>query len=72
MSLAARLGAPVITSQTGKGVIPEDHRFSLGNLWRPGNPVDGMLRGASLAIIVGTKLGAAETEVGMMRRTALR
>jgi acetolactate synthase-1/2/3 large subunit len=66
-AIAERLGAPVIVSQTGKGIIPEDHPLSLGNLWSEGNPVDKILRRADLALVIGTKLGAAETEDGAMR-----
>jgi len=61
-ALAERLGAPVITSQLGKGSIPEDHAYSLGNRWERGNAVEDVLKQADLAIVVGTKLGAAETE----------
>ncbi|MCD6030736.1 MAG: thiamine pyrophosphate protein binding domain protein [Thermomicrobiales bacterium] len=70
VALAERLGAPVITSQMGKGIIPEDHPYALGNLWLPGNPVDALLRKADLALVFGTKLGGAETEDGAMRLPA--
>jgi acetolactate synthase-1/2/3 large subunit len=65
-AIAERLGAPVLVSQTGKGVIPEDHPYALGNLWQSGNAVDAMLRKSDLALVIGTKLGAAETEDGAM------
>ncbi|HEX5500755.1 MAG TPA: thiamine pyrophosphate-binding protein [Thermomicrobiales bacterium] len=61
-ALAERLGAPVVTSQLGKGSIPEDHPFAIGNLWEPNNAVETMLRQADLAIVVGSKLGVFETE----------
>jgi thiamine pyrophosphate-dependent acetolactate synthase large subunit-like protein len=66
-AIAERLGAPVIVSQTGKGVIPEDHPYSLGNLWARDNPVDDLLRKADLVLVFGTKLGGAETEDGALR-----
>ncbi len=66
LAIAERLGAPVITSQTGKGVIPEDHPLSLGNLWTTGNAVDELLRKADAVLVIGTKLGGAETEDGAM------
>jgi acetolactate synthase-1/2/3 large subunit len=69
-AIAERLGAPVITSQMGKGVIPEDHPYALGNLWSSGNPVDALLRKADAAIVIGTKLGGAETEDSAMRLPA--
>jgi acetolactate synthase-1/2/3 large subunit len=70
LAIAERLGAPVITSQMGKGVVPEDHPYALGNLWASGNPVDAIVRKADAAIVIGTKLGGAETEDGAMRLPA--
>jgi thiamine pyrophosphate-dependent acetolactate synthase large subunit-like protein len=69
-AIAERLGAPVITSQMGKGVIPEDHPHALGNLWSRDNAVDAILRQADLVLVFGTKLGGAETEDGAMRLPA--
>lgn len=66
LAIAERFGAPIITSQTGKGVVPEDHPLSLGNLWSSGNAVDALLRKADAVLVVGTKLGGAETEDGAM------
>ena len=66
-ALAERLGAPVITSQTGKGTVAEDHPLVLGNLWERDNAVDALLRKADLALVFGTKLGGAETDDGAMR-----
>src|SRR3954469_1531682 len=65
-AIAERLGAPVITSQTGKGVIPEDHPYALGNLWARDNPIETLLRKADLALVIGTKLSGFETEDGAM------
>jgi len=59
--LAELLGAPVLTSNMGKGSIPEDHPMALGSLWESGNPVDQLLREADLALVIGSKLGAQET-----------
>jgi thiamine pyrophosphate-dependent acetolactate synthase large subunit-like protein len=69
-AIAERLGAPVIVSQMGKGVIPEDHPYALGNLWSTGNPVDALLRKADAVLVIGTKLGGAETEDAAMRLPA--
>jgi len=69
-AIAERLGAPVIVSQMGKGVIPEDHPYSLGNLWAQDNPVDAIVRKADLVLVFGTKLGGAETDDGAMRLPA--
>ncbi|HYO31144.1 MAG TPA: thiamine pyrophosphate-binding protein [Thermomicrobiales bacterium] len=62
VALAERLGAPVVTSQLGKGAIPEDHPYALGNLWERDNAVGDLLRSADLALVFGSKLGVAETE----------
>ena len=69
-AIAERLGAPVIVSQMGKGVIPEDHPYSAGNLWSQDNPIDAILRKADVVLVFGTKLGGAETEDGAMRLPA--
>jgi len=64
--LAERLGAPVLTSIMGKGSIAEDHPMALGNLWEPGSPVEEVLRGADLALVIGSKLGAQDTDYQRM------
>jgi acetolactate synthase-1/2/3 large subunit len=62
ISLAERLGAPVVTSYTGKGAIPEDHPLSLGcGPWRCGLIADYMAR-ADLLLAVGTRLAQVETQ----------
>jgi acetolactate synthase-1/2/3 large subunit len=59
--LAERLGAPVVTSYTGKGAIPEDHPLSLGcGLWRRGLIADYLAR-ADLLLAVGARLAQVET-----------
>ena len=62
VAVAERLGAPVVTSETGKGSIPEDHPLAVGNLWERGNAVDELLRRADLALVLGSKLGASATD----------
>ena len=62
VALAERLGAPVLTSETGKGSVPEDHPLAVGNLWERGNAVDELLRRADLALVFGSKLGASATD----------
>lgn len=57
--LAERLGAPVITTTNGKGVMPETHVLALGAVSLLS--VSGRLVGSSdLLIVVGSKLGRAE------------
>ncbi len=64
--IAERLGAPIITSVMGKGSVSEDHPMVLGKMWEPGNRVDDVLRAADLAIVIGSKLGAMETNYQKM------
>ncbi|MER3439741.1 MAG: acetolactate synthase, partial [Chloroflexota bacterium] len=55
--LAEELGAPVCTSLTGKGAIPEDHPYATGAFgyrWSPDNPVVSLMTGSDLAIAIGT------------------
>jgi thiamine pyrophosphate-dependent acetolactate synthase large subunit-like protein len=62
MSLAERLGAPVVTTYTGKGAIPEDHPLSLGcGPWRRGLIADYLAR-ADLLLAVGARLAQIETQ----------
>lgn len=68
-ALAEMLGAPVITSIMGKGVVSEDHPYGLGHAWNPWgdeNPVDTLLTEADVALVIGTKLGAQETNYWQM------
>jgi thiamine pyrophosphate-dependent acetolactate synthase large subunit-like protein len=69
-AIAERLGAPILTSTSGKGVVPEDHPYALGNLWQQDNAVDAILQKADLALVIGTKLGGSQTEDGAMQLPA--
>jgi len=67
--LAELLGAPVICSIMGKGVVAEDHPYSLGHAWNPWgseNPVDEMLAECDVVLVLGSKLGAQETNYWAM------
>lgn len=62
--IAELLGAPVISSIMGKGVVAEDHPYSLGHAWNPwsaDNPADQLLKQADVMLAIGSKLGAQET-----------
>jgi len=68
-ALAELIGAPVICSIMGKGVVADDHAYSLGHAWDPWggeNPADELLQESDLAIVIGTKLGAQETNYWKM------
>ncbi|HWQ70178.1 MAG TPA: thiamine pyrophosphate-binding protein [Patescibacteria group bacterium] len=58
--LAELLNAPVLTSIKGKGIIPEGHDLSLGNLGTE-EPVQSLLARADLAIVVGTRFSNRST-----------
>lgn len=52
--LAERLGAPVLTSQAGKGSFPPEHPLHVGN-WGNELPVREMLGRSDLLIAIGTR-----------------
>jgi acetolactate synthase-1/2/3 large subunit len=67
--LAELLGAPVLTSIMGKGVVSEAHPYCLGHAWDPWgseNPVDALLGAADVALVIGSKLGAQDTNYWQM------
>jgi acetolactate synthase-1/2/3 large subunit len=68
-ALAELLGAPVLCSVMGKGVVAEDHPYGLGHAWNPWtseNPVDELLAASDVVLVVGSKLGAQETNYWVM------
>jgi len=56
-SLAELIGAPVVTTLTSKGIIPEDHPLSLGCIGRQGYrpSANKAMKEADLVIALGTK-----------------
>lgn len=67
--IATILGAPVISSVMGKGVVSDDHPYGLGHAWNPWaaeNPADELLKNADVMLAVGSKLGAQETNYWKM------
>lgn len=61
--LAELIGAPVVTTLTGKGIISEEHPLSLGCVGRQGYrpTANRALRETDLIIALGTKLGQVPT-----------
>src|ERR1700761_6721074 len=59
-ALAARLGAPVVTTIEGRGSIPEDHPLSLGAL-TISQPVEDVVSGVDLVLAVGTRFQGSST-----------
>jgi thiamine pyrophosphate-dependent acetolactate synthase large subunit-like protein len=58
-ALAELLGAPVVTTVNGKGVLPETHPLSVGSSVRLA-PAQQLLREADVVLVVGTALSDAE------------
>jgi thiamine pyrophosphate-dependent acetolactate synthase large subunit-like protein len=54
LRLAERLGAPVITSQAGKGSIPATHPLHVGN-WSNEAPVRDLLAASDVLVAIGTR-----------------
>ncbi|MFO0584227.1 MAG: thiamine pyrophosphate-binding protein [Anaeromyxobacter sp.] len=63
--LAERLHAPVLTSTSGRGVLPEDHPLALGFEPVKGgmDAVNALLAGAGCVLVVGAKLCEAGTSM---------
>jgi acetolactate synthase-1/2/3 large subunit len=62
--VAEKLGAPVLTTASGRGVIPEDHRLALGVDVCTGrlDLLNGMIRAADCVLAIGCKLSFAGTD----------
>lgn len=58
-ALAERLGAPVLTTLNGKGVVDERHPLSLGSNLRLAAARE-VAEDADVALVIGSKLGEAE------------
>jgi acetolactate synthase-1/2/3 large subunit len=59
--IAEKLGAPVMTTANGKGVIPEDHILSIGNAARRGI-VREVVQACDMALAIGTRLRAVDAK----------
>jgi len=62
-AIAELIGAPVVTTLTGKGIIDENHPLSLGCVGRQGYrpSANKAIREADLILALGTKLGQVAT-----------
>jgi acetolactate synthase-1/2/3 large subunit len=63
--LAERLGAPVVTTLNGKGVVPESHRLAIGAELRLAAARD-VVNGSDALLVIGAKLGEAELWGGVI------
>ena len=61
-ALAERLGAPVVTTVNGKGILPPDHPLLVGTLL-PLDPVQQELATADAVLAIGTELGETDTYI---------
>src|SRR5262249_884260 len=59
--LAGRLSIPVVLASSGKGVIPEDHRLSLGDGWMAHQLGREALEQADVVLAVGVRFGPLTT-----------
>lgn len=59
LALAERLGAPVVTSLNGKGVLPESHPLAVGSELRL-EEARAVLTEADALLVVGSKIGQSE------------
>ncbi|WP_129359555.1 thiamine pyrophosphate-binding protein [Rothia uropygioeca] len=66
--LAERLGAPVVTTLNGKGVLDETHPLSLGSNLRL-HSIREYARSADVLLVIGSKLGDAELWVDRLDAT---
>ncbi|MBB5135437.1 acetolactate synthase-1/2/3 large subunit [Thermocatellispora tengchongensis] len=68
--VAEAVGAPVVTTTAGKGVLDEDHPLAVGAF--PGLPAArDLMREADVLLVVGSELGDAEVPEGLAPRGAV-
>ncbi|MFD0900624.1 thiamine pyrophosphate-binding protein [Actinomadura sediminis] len=60
-ALAERLGAPILTSNAGRGAVPEDHPLVVGN-FATSPAAEPLLRDADLLLSIGTHFRSQETK----------
>ncbi|WP_052226952.1 thiamine pyrophosphate-binding protein [Microbacterium mangrovi] len=65
-ALAERLGAPVVSTLNGKGVVPESHPLAVGAELRL-DAAREVVNGSDVLLIVGAKIGEAELWGGVVR-----
>jgi 5-guanidino-2-oxopentanoate decarboxylase len=59
-AIAERIGAPVLSTNAGKGILPESHPLSLGcSIVR--KPSQDALADADVVLLVGTEVGAGDS-----------
>jgi len=59
-AIAERLNATVVTSNAGKGIVPESHRLSIGgSIWR--QPTQEHLVAADVVLAIGTEIGETDS-----------
>lgn len=66
VQLAERLGAPVLTSQLGKGALPADHPLHIGN-WATERPVQELIDRSDVMLAIGTRFSYFPTRAWTLR-----
>jgi len=65
-ALAERLGAPVVTTLNGRGVVPESHPLAVGATLRL-KAAHALVNDADVLLVLGSKVGEAELWWGPVR-----
>ena len=70
LAVAALVGAPVVTSISGKGAIPDSHSLSLGVVGGNGGKSSSnqAVREADLILAIGTRMNSVTTDGGRLLR----
>jgi acetolactate synthase-1/2/3 large subunit len=64
LAFAEKIGAPVATTVSGKGVFPETHPLALGPMGTWGRPTaNAAIAAAEAIVVVGSRLGANDTQM---------
>lgn len=58
-ALAERMGAPVVTTLNGRGVVPESHQLAVGSTLRL-KAAHALVNDADVLLVLGSKVGEAE------------
>ena len=66
-AISEALNAPILTSNQGKGAVPDDHPNVAGSAWGADNALDALLQEADCLLVIGSRLGAQATSEFAMK-----